>query len=141
MKLSETKNDFSITKHYQTSDMKITKNIFDSFKFLYYTNKFCGYLFFTIIKDDSGKYYSTTTFYNVIFFMLNIILSVIAVIATLKFPIEFSSRSIIINLGVFINQRTVILRPLAIILINFWKRNDMFKIILNMHLIDEKVIF
>lgn len=66
----------------ESMKLKPSSNIFDSLKFYYQVNKFVGYLFFSIRKDESEKFHVETTIYDVIIFITTA--SVVTVASVLR---------------------------------------------------------
>lgn len=118
--------------------LKSSIHIFDSFKFCYRVNKLSGYLFFSIRKD-SGRFYSTTTPWDVILFITSLTIKSYSLAIIFKLPLIISSRSIMIQIGIFMYLKAVVFHPMILILMNFYNRHEMFKIIKNLEWIDEKV--
>lgn len=117
---------------------KKSNNIFDSFKFCYHVNKLSGYLFFSIRKDEPGKFYSSTLC-DVMFFIASFIFTFYPFILVWRLPLILSSRSVILGIGTYLNLKTTILHPLILISMNFFNRHDMFEVLQNLNWMDEKV--
>lgn len=123
--------------------MKFLKSnsVFDSFKVSYYLNKFSGYWFFTIKRDMQGNYTSATTVVDLIILLLSVALSTSSFLTVIRMPLKLSSRSVILDIGVYILSKIVVLSPIFIILLNFYHRHECFRIIKTYHTIDQKVEF
>lgn len=119
--------------------LKSSRNIFDSLEFHYRINKICGYLFFSIRKDESEKFRVETTFYDVIVFITSFCITCYALALILVVPFNTTSRSIIIEISTFLYLKTVVLHPVFSIINNFYHRYGMFNIIQNLQWIDIKV--
>ena len=115
-----------------------SENIFDSFKIFYYLNKFSGYLFFTIRRDKIGNYFSITTVLDIVIFFTSFIFAILSYSAVVTTPFNTSSRSIILDIGVFVIPIILVLFLILIIPISFCHRSDQFQILKNYHFIDKK---
>lgn len=116
-----------------------SNSVFDSFKISYYLNKLSGYWFFTIKKDKAGNYTSTTSVMDFVLLFLSLTLCISSCLSVIRTPFKLSSRSIILDIGVFISSKIVVLCPIIIVLLNFYHRHECFQIIRNYHWIDKKV--
>lgn len=115
-----------------------SNSIFDSCKFIYRLNKLSGFLFFTI-RNGSEGFYSVTTAWDVAIFLISLSAASCAIKDASKAPFTVNSRSIILDIGSYVNQKTSILHPVILIIMNFYYRHDIFKILHNLHWIDRKV--
>lgn len=116
-----------------------SNNIFDSFKFYYYLNKLSGYLFFTIKKDKHGSYSSSTTMLDISALAISLAFCLFVCAEMIGVPFKPSSRSVILDLGIFILTKLVAFDCVVIVLFNFLHRHKTFQILKNCHWIDGKV--
>lgn len=114
-------------------------SVFESFKFSIKCNKICGYLFFTLKSDASEKITSSTTLWDLMIFLLSLTFTITSVVSVWEIPVTTSSRSVIINIGLFLVFKFATLHPLIMVLLNFYFRHDWFEILNAFHWIDEKV--
>lgn len=115
-----------------------SNSIFDSFKFIYHLNKLSGFLFFTTRTGSEG-FYSVTTAWDIAIFLISLSAASCAIKEAFKAPFLVNSRSIILDIGSYVNGKTSILHPAILIIINFYHRHDIFQILHNLHWIDAKV--
>lgn len=116
-----------------------SSSVFESFRPLYYSNKISGYLFFTIKRTRFGGYVSTTTALDLMVFTVSLSLASYVFLQILGSPQNFSGRSIIIELALYIVIRILVLHPIIVILMNFYQRHKTFHLIEVFHDIDKKV--
>ena len=115
------------------------KNIFESSKFCFFVNKFCGFLFFTVSKDATGNYLHKTSALDLCIFFLSLIFNVWTLYSTAANPPFFKTGSVILNIGGWFNARLVMFQPVILVLLNFYNRKQIFLLLKTFFLIDQKV--
>lgn len=121
--------------------LKKAKNVFESSRFAYYSNKvFCN-LFITFYADNSGQelYHAVTTSLDVLIFISSMALSAMAYLEMSKMPLKRSSRSIILEMSFLFNSNLRMMQPFFVIFVSFWNRRAYFELLKLFHLIDLKV--
>lgn len=116
-----------------------SKNVFESCRFLYYLNKFCGYLFFTISKDRFGRYSVETTAKDYFIFIVSTAFSSYAIYKFIDNPVIGNSDAIVVFIGLFLISKMMIVHPVFNVLYNFHNREKIFQILCNFHWIDKQV--
>jgi hypothetical protein len=115
------------------------KNIFQSSKFCYFLCKITNILFVTIRRDASGKYYAVTTRLDVFRFICGLCVGVWNYIDNTGTTLGSSNRSIIFEIGMFLCSKYQFVLAFAVMIGTFFYRYEFFKILKNLHWIDQKV--
>lgn len=116
-----------------------SNNVFESSKFCFKINQLSGFLFLTIRKDRSGVYYSTTTALDLIWLLVSLASASWLFFIVLQTPLEITSRSTILDIGIYLNSKLSALQPILFMLLNFLNRKEFFGIVESFHWIDIRV--
>jgi hypothetical protein len=115
-------------------------NVFESIKFARIANKFSGFLTFSIQKKVTGKYFVNTTALDIGIFVILFTFFCGTIFSVLNIPLKMTTNSVIIELGMFVNSKVVVMQPLIVILLNFYNRKTFFKVFENLHWIDKRFV-
>lgn len=118
-----------------------SNNIFRSIKLSLFCSKVCGFVFFTVKSDASGNFFSETTVWDYVLLAIALILACCSVISVAREPFTSGSRSIVIDIALFLFSKFVTLNRISTVLLNFYHRREWFQIIDGFHWIDKKVTY
>lgn len=115
------------------------ENIFEANKIQYYFGKLIAFHFLTISKINHGKYFAHTTAWDKLGFLIPIIFYIWFFLKLFQNPLSITNRSIMFDIGVMLNGKLQILHPAISMMQMFYYRMEYFRIIENIHWIDQKV--
>lgn len=118
-----------------------SQNIFESFRFCYFLNKFSGNLFFTIEKDSRGNFYSSTSAWDFFIFFCSASFAFYNFLKVSESSQIISNSSVIVELAVRFNDKIVYFKFFLTILWSFVFRHNIYEILANLNWIDLKVNF
>ena len=129
---------YSIHKTIHDFNMKFhdKKNIFQVSKFFFLISKYCGYFPFTV-DFKSGRV--TVELTDWIIFVISFVFSIVATLFVSKLSIRDSTKSVILESGIFILMKESLASMVLIKLFNFVMRWKIVGIFANIHWIDLKV--
>ena len=116
-----------------------SSGLFESMSFSYKLNKLGGYICYSVHQDRFGDVVSTTTILDFIIFSINLLFSCLAFLSQSSLPMTSTSGSLILDIGILLISKLLILHPILLILMNFINRHDCFKLIKNLNWIDAQV--
>lgn len=116
-------------------------NVFEASKICEIFGKVVHFIFITIKRDKKGNYYAYTSLFDIVRIAIGIIYCCFVFIDVSKPYEQYSSRSTIFELMVWINTRIEVLHPTFALIIVFYFRYDYFTIKKTLQKIDDKVNF
>lgn len=115
------------------------KNFFEAYKFCNFVAQFVGAQFITIKKDKIGKYFAKTSKLDGVRIITCLFLGVWMTKYVLEISMENSARSVIFEIMTVVNGKFQGDHSFLVIIQFVILRHEYFKILRNIHEIDEKV--
>jgi ABC-type transport system involved in cytochrome c biogenesis permease subunit len=115
-------------------------NFFESSKFLFTLTWLFFFNYTTIARDKFNRLQLTTTTAASIKFVIYVAFGVYSMIDLLKHQLDTDdSRSLILEIGVYMKCRLQLLQPLMAAVVGFLNRRKFFEMIRKFEVVDEKV--
>jgi hypothetical protein len=115
------------------------ENIFDATKFCDFFSKVLFNNFVTIFEDKRGRFYASTTVFDVLRLIIGLSYFIWLYFDVTKIELEENSRSMVVELTIWANTRFQVIHPIAVILLGFFQREIYFSIKSNIKWVDDKV--